>query len=200
MARDRRRAKQRQRQRRAGGGPARASGDRRPDATTPESDAEAAQQAGAPPADPLDRDADPTAPPDPIEHAAPQSEIAELAEASIQEPGAPEGPLEPDEYPQPDELVSAEEAFGDGDGAEATERGERRPARARTGVGAELPRDRNRLVAFLRASWAELQRVQWPNRRQVAQATAVVLVFVVIAGGYLGALDAVFSRLVDAIL
>ena len=29
----------------------------------------------------------------------------------------------------------------------------------------------NRFINFLRASWAELQRVQWPDRRQVAQAT-----------------------------
>jgi preprotein translocase SecE subunit len=47
---------------------------------------------------------------------------------------------------------------------------------------------------------AELRRVQWPDRKQVGQATAVVIVFVVIAGSYLGLLDAVFSRLVNAIL
>jgi preprotein translocase SecE subunit len=58
----------------------------------------------------------------------------------------------------------------------------------------------NRVVAFLRASWAELQRVQWPNRRQVGQATAVVLGFVVIAGGYLGLADLVSQSIVDAIL
>src|SRR6267142_7029818 len=29
----------------------------------------------------------------------------------------------------------------------------------------------NRVANFLRASWAELQRVQWPDRRQVGQAT-----------------------------
>ena len=44
----------------------------------------------------------------------------------------------------------------------------------------------NRAIGFLRASWAELQRVQWPDRRQVGQATAVVLGFVVVAGAYLG--------------
>ena len=33
----------------------------------------------------------------------------------------------------------------------------------------------------------ELRRVQWPDRRQVGQGTAVVLGFVVVAGGYLGA-------------
>ncbi|TML25114.1 MAG: preprotein translocase subunit SecE [Actinobacteria bacterium] len=63
-----------------------------------------------------------------------------------------------------------------------------------------MPREGNRFVNFLRACWAELQRVQWPDRRQVAQATGVVLVFVLIAGGYLGLLDAIFSRLVNAIL
>ena len=59
---------------------------------------------------------------------------------------------------------------------------------------------RNRLVAFLLASWAELQRVQWPNRKQLTQMTGIVLMFVLIAGGYLGLLDAVFSRLIQQII
>src|SRR4051794_39342086 len=58
----------------------------------------------------------------------------------------------------------------------------------------------NRVTNFLRASWAELQRVQWPDRRQVAQATAVVLGFVAIAGAYLGLADAVAQRIVDFII
>ena len=58
----------------------------------------------------------------------------------------------------------------------------------------------SRIVNFLRASWAELQRVQWPDRRQVGQATAVVLGFVVIAGAYLGLADAIAQELVDLIL
>jgi preprotein translocase subunit SecE len=57
-----------------------------------------------------------------------------------------------------------------------------------------------RAVAFLRASWAELQRVQWPDRRQVTQATAVVLGFVAIAGAYLGLADYVAKTIVEAIL
>lgn len=56
------------------------------------------------------------------------------------------------------------------------------------------------ISAFLRACWAELQRVQWPDRRQVGQATAVVLGFVVIAGAFLGAMDVVAQKLVDFIL
>jgi preprotein translocase subunit SecE len=58
----------------------------------------------------------------------------------------------------------------------------------------------NRVIAFLRASWAELQRVQWPNRRQVSQATAVVLGFVAVAGAYLGAADWVAQKIVNFIL
>ena len=58
----------------------------------------------------------------------------------------------------------------------------------------------SRLALFLRACWAELQRVQWPDRRQVGQATAVVLGFVVIAGAFLGLADVVAQRIVDFIL
>jgi len=65
--------------------------------------------------------------------------------------------------------------------------------------GAPL-REGNRVVGFLRASWAELQRVQWPDRRQVAQATAVVLGFVAIAGLYLGLADFIAKEIVEAIL
>ena len=57
-----------------------------------------------------------------------------------------------------------------------------------------------RAVAFLRASWAELQRMQWPDRRQTSQATAVVLGFVVIAGVYLGVADWVAQKLVNLIV
>jgi preprotein translocase subunit SecE len=59
---------------------------------------------------------------------------------------------------------------------------------------------RNRLVAFLIAVWAELQRVQWPTRKQLTQMTGIVLMFCLIAGGYLGLLDAIFSRIIQAIL
>jgi preprotein translocase subunit SecE len=58
----------------------------------------------------------------------------------------------------------------------------------------------NRAIGFLRASWAELQRVQWPDRRQVFQATAVVLGFVAIAGAYLGLADYVAKEIVEIIL
>ena len=64
----------------------------------------------------------------------------------------------------------------------------------------EAHKDRPRVVQFLIAVWAELQRVQWPNRQALVTLTGVVLGFVLIAGGYLGLLDAIFSELIQAIL
>ena len=58
----------------------------------------------------------------------------------------------------------------------------------------------SRFINFLRACWAELQRVQWPDRRQVGQATMVVLGFVLIAGAFLGFADFVAEKIVDLIL
>ncbi len=61
-------------------------------------------------------------------------------------------------------------------------------------------KDRSRVVQFLYAVVAELRRVQWPDRQALTTLTGVVLGFVVIAGGYLGLLDAIFSRVIQAIL
>ena len=61
-------------------------------------------------------------------------------------------------------------------------------------------KQRGRVLTFLRHCVDELRRVQWPDRRQVGQATAVVLGFVVLAGGYLGLLDALWKPIIDAIL
>ena len=111
-----------------------------------------------------------------------------------------------------DELDDDEELAGEvedpDDEALAREAVAAAPARRRGRAGvadaqrAEVaaPRGPARFLAFLRASWAELQRVQWPDRRQVAQATAVVLGFVVVAGLYLGVADRVAQEVVDLII
>jgi preprotein translocase subunit SecE len=59
---------------------------------------------------------------------------------------------------------------------------------------------RNRLISFLIAVWAELQRVEWPDRQTLTMLTGVVLLFVVVMGAYLGLLDAIFSKVIDKIL
>jgi preprotein translocase subunit SecE len=104
-----------------------------------------------------------------------------------------------DEPPPPSFAADDEELADDhnGDPEEAGTRGPRGVRGEREGADAHR---RGRLVAFLVAVWAELQRVQWPDRRQLTQLTGVVLFFVLIVGAYLGALDAVFSKLIQAIL
>jgi preprotein translocase subunit SecE len=111
-------------------------------------------------------------------------------------------PLEDDDEPL--------EEDDDRGGAVATRGSDRPAARARgrsaarptaaAPAGAATRSGPGRLIAFLQASWAELQRVQWPDRRQVFQATAVVLGFVVVAGLYLGVADKVAQEVVDLII
>ena len=71
--------------------------------------------------------------------------------------------------------------------------GSRAVASRRAGAG-------SRLVNFLQGSWRELQRVQWPDRRQVMQATGVVIGFVIVAGVFLGVADLVANKVVQLIL
>jgi preprotein translocase subunit SecE len=72
--------------------------------------------------------------------------------------------------------------------------------RGRRGESPEAHKDRPRVVQFLIAVWAELQRVQWPDRQATTTLTGVVLGFVLIMGGYLGLLDAIFSEVIKAII
>jgi preprotein translocase SecE subunit len=99
------------------------------------------------------------------------------------------------------ELLAQEEAAEPADGVYADEvADDAQVARSeRDGVAGPKPRG-NRVLNFLRASWAELQRVQWPDRRQVTQATAVVIGFVALAGAYLGVADWAAQRVVDFII
>lgn len=76
----------------------------------------------------------------------------------------------------------------------------RNPARQESEATAPSGGGLRRFPGFLRASWAELRRVRWPDRTQTAQGVGVVLVFVAIAGAFLGAVDALASRLVDLII
>jgi preprotein translocase subunit SecE len=102
--------------------------------------------------------------------------------------------------PPPPSFATDDEELGEIDGADVEAFGAREPRGVKGGrEGADTHR-RGRLVAFLVAVWAELQRVQWPDRRQLTQLTGVVLFFVLIVGAYLGGLDAIFSKLIQAIL
>jgi preprotein translocase SecE subunit len=61
-------------------------------------------------------------------------------------------------------------------------------------------RKRGRIITFLGHVIDELRRVQWPDRRHVGQGTAVTLGFVVVAGSFLGLMDAIWQPLIEAII
>jgi len=140
--------------------------------------------------------------PDPIEHGTPDVELAE-AQLAL---GRPEliG-----EAPTDEELT--EEALGGGGGRRGRRSrggdggdgdGDGEPAESGPSGAAALPATRqgSRLIHFVQGSWRELQRVQWPDRRQVAQATGVVIGFVIVAGVFLGLADLVANKVVTLIL
>jgi preprotein translocase SecE subunit len=193
MARDRQRAKQRRR--RQGGNPA-ARGDR---------SSASAREIGLDDASIDDAGlGDGTPAPDPLKHSSADVDEALLAEAGATPPpvgdddelpeGVYEDELEDDDFERaPDEApedVLVKEPSRRRGAAHPEVAHEHAPAR----------KQRGRVLTFLRHCVDELRRVQWPNRRQVGQATAVVLGFVVLAGGYLGLLDALWKPIVDAIL
>ena|SRR5215213_4095277 len=66
-----------------------------------------------------------------------------------------------------------------------------------TQTGRREPRDRGR---FVKESWAELKKVEWPSRSQVIQGTIVVIIACVIVGVFLYAADQAFKPFVRHVL
>jgi preprotein translocase subunit SecE len=137
--------------------------------------------------------------PDPLEHAMPDVELAD-AQLAVGRPLEPEPDDEADEEEfelEVEESIARDRGGRGGDGA-AGGRGEAAvpgPAHAEERAGIVA-----RLIAFLQGSWRELQRVQWPDRRQVMQATGVVIGFVIVAAAFLGLADLVSQKLVTFVL
>ncbi len=59
---------------------------------------------------------------------------------------------------------------------------------------------RGGVLGFFASCWAELKRVQWPDRDTLVQASAVTLIFVAVMAAYLGGLDAAFNWLIQRII
>jgi preprotein translocase subunit SecE len=130
------------------------------------------------------------------EEALDQAELA--AGAPPSDLGFSDATLEAEE-----EELAAEEDFeaDELDAEEAPLEAAVEPRRARRDGGQPHGRRRhNRLIGFLIAVWAELRRVEWPDRQTLTMLTGVVLLFVIVMGAYLGLLDAVFSKVVNKIL
>ena len=150
---------------------------------------------------------------DPLEHAAPDVELAD-AQLAFGRPTLDDA----GDAEEAEEEYELEEADADGGGGAGTRDpigtggsggGEPPPAGGAIALGQPAPRGVPaehkvslfaRLIGFLQGSWRELQRVQWPDRRQVAQATAVVIGFVIVAGVFLGVADLAFSHLMNYVL
>ena len=125
---------------------------------------------------------------------------ASLQDEMVRRDGAPAAADEEREIFE-DELEAPPPPGAGGGGVRDGAAGDGRAAAGEHERPAEAPlRLAQRAVAFLQASWAELQRVHWPDRRGVAQATAVVLVFVAIAGAYLGLADFLAKEIVEFVL
>jgi preprotein translocase SecE subunit len=86
---------------------------------------------------------------------------------------------------------------------EEKERERRRRESAKRRAAPSQPaeqRQRGRVIGFFISCWAELKRVQWPDRETLIQASAVTVIFIAVAAAYLGALDALFNWLVQRVI
>jgi preprotein translocase subunit SecE len=141
--------------------------------------------------------------PPPLEHAMPDAELAEQQLAV----GRPEE-QEPDEGEDEDEFQrEVEESISKGGGGgrrrgrgHGGESGAGAPGAPGAAVAEKRPNMLVRFIGFLQGSWRELQRVQWPDRPQVFQATGVVIGFVIVAAVFLGVADVIAGKIVTFVL
>lgn len=130
-------------------------------------------------------------------------DIAEIeaVEAGIAA-GASESQLETPDAPKPRSARRAEaKALKESEKRQRSEQKRRESEQlAKKQKQASAERQRGGVIGFLVSCWAELKKVQWPDRDTLIQATAVTVLFVAVAAAYLGALDALFNFLIKQIL
>ena len=118
---------------------------------------------------------------------------AGASEQQLETPGAPK--------PSRTERRAAERERKEADKRQRAEQKRREAEQlAKRQRQAQADRQRGGVLGFFASCWAELKKVQWPDRETLVQATAVTIIFVAIVGAYLGALDAMFNFLVKRIL
>ncbi|MFZ9669650.1 MAG: preprotein translocase subunit SecE [Solirubrobacterales bacterium] len=131
-------------------------------------------------------------------------DIAEIeaVEAGIAA-GAPEEALETPDAPKKSRIESREEKRKKKEAekrAKAEQKKKEEELLAKRAEAAKGEKKRSGVIAFLASCIAELRRVQWPDRETLIQATAVTLVFVIVAALYLGVLDLAFNWLVQRVI
>jgi preprotein translocase subunit SecE len=115
-------------------------------------------------------------------------------EDRLETPDAPKGPSRSDRRAEQKRVKEAEKRSRD------EQKRKEREQLARKQKQAAGERQRGGVLGFFASCWAELKKVQWPNRETLIQATAVTIIFVAVAAAYLGALDAAFNFLIKRIL
>src|SRR3954453_10582415 len=127
-------------------------------------------------------------------------------------PGVVPAPVQPETEVAPPAPSRANVGRPDGATAEPKEsrrdrrqreKEERRKARTKElqkGQTEKAEKRRGAVLGFLLSCWAELKRVQWPDRDTLVQASAVTFIFVAVMAAYLGALDAAFNWFVKQLL
>jgi preprotein translocase SecE subunit len=117
--------------------------------------------------------------------------------------GAPESALELPEQTRPSRAERRAETKALKESEKRKREEQRRREReqlAKKQKQASAERQRGGVIGFLLSCWAELKKVQWPDRETLIQATAVTILFVAVAAAYLGVLDAFFNFLIKRIL
>jgi preprotein translocase subunit SecE len=117
--------------------------------------------------------------------------------------GAPETQLETPDAPKPSRSSRRAEAKQAKEVEKRQREDRKRKEReqlAKRQKQAKEERQRGGVIGFLVSCWAELRKVQWPDRDTLVQATAVTIVFVAVAATYLGVLDAAFNFLIQRII
>ena len=117
--------------------------------------------------------------------------------------GAPEADLQTPDAPKPtraDRRAEAKRAKESEKRQREDRKRKEREQLAKRQKQAAAERQRRGVFGFLASCWAELRKVQWPDRDTLVQASAVTVIFVAVAATYLGALDAAFSFLIKQIL
>jgi preprotein translocase subunit SecE len=117
--------------------------------------------------------------------------------------GAPETALETPDAPKPRSVRRAEaKAAKEAEKRQREEqkRREQQQIAKRQKQAQAAQAQRGGVIGFLASCWAELRKVQWPDRETLVQATAVTIIFVAVAAAYLGVLDSAFSFLIKQIL
>jgi preprotein translocase subunit SecE len=108
--------------------------------------------------------------------------------------GQPEAPTEPARPAEPTESRRERRR------REKEQKKEERRRELQKAQAEKAEKRRGGVMGFFASCWAELKKVQWPDRDTLVQASAVTIIFVAVMAAYLGGLDAAFNWMIKQII